>query len=127
MLKLLGKILADNGYACRNYLLTPVINPTTRAEHNYNASHKITRNIIERCFGIWKRRFLCLRNGISTKKETAVLIICATAVLHNLRRHEDILEDEGGDGVDENEIEVIVDNNVNALARRRAFIMTHFN
>ncbi|KAJ8913802.1 hypothetical protein NQ315_002708 [Exocentrus adspersus] len=99
-----SKILGDNGYACRNYLLTPVLNPTTRAERNYNGAHRSTRNIVERCFGVWKGRFLCLRKGISTKLETAVVCICAAAVLHNLRRREDWLENVIEE--EENDIEI---------------------
>lgn len=42
-------------------------------------------------FGIWKRRFPVFSLGIRTITQTAMLIIKATAVLHNiLRRSNDI-------------------------------------
>lgn len=121
--------MGDNGYGCRHYLLTPVLNPVTRAEERYNSSHRRTRNIVERCFGIWKRRFPCLRRVLSTKIETSVAIICAVAVLHNMARPNidaiidaDYHEDAGG--LDEN---IIENPNANAIQYRRAFIITHFS
>lgn len=50
-----------------------------------------TRNVVERTFGIWKRRFPALSLGIRTTPQTALIIITATAILHNiLRRRNDI-------------------------------------
>ncbi|ERL90324.1 hypothetical protein D910_07673, partial [Dendroctonus ponderosae] len=54
----------DSGYGLRSYLLTPLVNPATRAERLYNESHIRTRNVIERCFGVWKRRFPVLAYGL---------------------------------------------------------------
>jgi len=117
--------LGDNGYACQPYLLTPVINPATQQERNYNRAHKRTRQLIERTFGIWKGRFLCLLKGLFFRDlDTAVAAICATAVLHNLRREEDAIDEPLPQ---DNNIEIIVeDHNANALALRRAFIINHF-
>lgn len=77
-------ILGDSGYAVENYLMTPLANPTTRAENLYNESLIRTRNVVERSYGIWKRRFPCLSMGIRTKIETTLKIIVATAILHNI-------------------------------------------
>jgi len=42
-------------------------------------------------FGIWKRRFPALSLDIRTTPQTALVIITATAILHNiLRRRNDI-------------------------------------
>ena len=79
-----GILLEDNGYACRRYLLTPVLRPETDAELRYNTAYKKTRVIVEQMFGVWKRRFPCLYYGIRTKLSTSVAIVCATAVLHNI-------------------------------------------
>ncbi|XP_050307885.1 putative nuclease HARBI1 [Anthonomus grandis grandis] len=45
-------LLGDSGYANRNYLLVPLLNPSNRAEELYNEAHIRTRNTIERLFGV---------------------------------------------------------------------------
>ena len=39
--------------------------------------------MIERCFGILKRRFLCLHYGLRHEAQRCCKIILATAILHN--------------------------------------------
>lgn len=49
------------------------------------------RYLQEMLFGIWKRRFSALSLGICTTPQTALIIITATAILHNmLRKRNDI-------------------------------------
>lgn len=62
----IGLLLGDNGYPCRPYLLTPLINPANQREENYNRAHKSTRNLVERVFGRWKRVFPCLSRLLRT-------------------------------------------------------------
>jgi hypothetical protein len=50
-------LLGDSGYACKRYLLTPLLVVNNRAEQRYNTAHKTTRNVVERSFGVLKRRF----------------------------------------------------------------------
>ncbi|XP_030762453.1 putative nuclease HARBI1 [Sitophilus oryzae] len=57
-------LLGDSGYGVKPYLITPLANPTTRAENLFNEAQIRTRNPIERCFGVLKRRFPILATGI---------------------------------------------------------------
>jgi len=77
-------LVGDAGYPSLPFLLTPINNPVTDEEISYNIIHGKTRRIVERTFGIWKRRFPCLSRGLSTKLITSTTIIVACAVLHNL-------------------------------------------
>ncbi|XP_035457991.2 putative nuclease HARBI1 [Spodoptera frugiperda] len=79
-----GIILGNSGYAVSSVLLTPFLSPHTNPQENYNKSHIKTRNTVERCFGVWKRRFPCLQVGMGVKVETVVAVICACATLHNI-------------------------------------------
>ena len=77
-------LVGDSGYPCRQYLLTPIINPQTPQENRYNNAQIASRNPIERLFGVWKRRFPCLSLGMRLKLETVCALIVASAVLHNI-------------------------------------------
>ncbi|XP_064649983.1 putative nuclease HARBI1 [Lineus longissimus] len=84
--ELSGLLLGDKGYPCRPFLMTPFRNPVGQAENRYNQAHVRTRSTVERTFGIWKKRFPCLKFGIRCKISTAMKIIVATTVLHNFAR-----------------------------------------
>lgn len=77
-------ILGDSGYACSNYLLTPLLHPINEGEQLYNESHIRTRNCIERCFGVIKRRFPILAYGCRLNINTVLTVIVASCVLHNM-------------------------------------------
>lgn len=123
-----GILLGDNGYACRPYLLTPLLHPANLQEERYNRAHKRTRNLVERIFGVWKKRFPCLYRQLTVSLNTSVTVICATAVLHNIGLHYNNIEIEEPDI--NNDIDVHVNNNnvnnVVGLAFRRQFIAQHF-
>lgn len=123
-----GLLLGDNGYACSHKLLTPFLTPQNIHEIMYNASHKSTRNIVERLFGIWKRRFYCLKGILRTKLSTSIIIICATAVLHNIGLQHDIyISDEEEQEGDENDANPLPNNIVpGGLAFRHAFALANF-
>ncbi|KAF2887783.1 hypothetical protein ILUMI_18390 [Ignelater luminosus] len=93
-------ILGDNGYSCKNYLLIPLLNLRTPAEQAYSRAHILTRNIIERAFGVVKRRFSCLSIGMRLKMNTALAMIVACFVLHNI-------------AVEMNDVEPPIDININ--------------
>ncbi|GFX02197.1 nuclease HARBI1 [Trichonephila clavipes] len=50
----------------------------------YNKSHVLTRNTIERKYGILKRRFPCLSIGLNCHIDRVPAIVVACCVLHNL-------------------------------------------
>ena len=47
----------DSGYPLRQWLLTPISNPSTEAEEYYNKRQMSTMSVIERCNGVLKMRF----------------------------------------------------------------------
>jgi len=77
-------LVGDGGYPIMKYLLTPMLNPVTEVENLFNESQIVTRNPVERSYGVWKCRFPNLSVGIGVKLPTALAIIVATAVLHNI-------------------------------------------
>ena len=79
-----GVLLGDSGYACSPYLMTPYFNPVTRKEELFNRAHKITRCIIERSFGVLKRRFHVLHSEVRMAPDRVCTIVVACCVLHNI-------------------------------------------
>ncbi|CAH2060401.1 unnamed protein product, partial [Iphiclides podalirius] len=79
-----GILLGDSDYAVSPILMTPILSPINAAQVRYNRSHAKTRSVVNKAFGIWKKRFKCLQIGMGIKLETAVAVICACATLHNL-------------------------------------------
>lgn len=125
-----GVLLGDSGYGIRNYLITPLLQPNTPAENLFNESQIRSRNVVERTFGVWKRRFPILSLGMRVSLERSQGIIVATAILHNLAINE-------GDGEPVNDVHVEiqnVDNDANNEhenfqinnATRLALINNHF-
>ncbi|RMX52253.1 hypothetical protein pdam_00007931 [Pocillopora damicornis] len=89
-------LLGDSGYACQAYLLTPILKLKNTGEVCYNTAHRHTRCVIERCFGLLKGCFPCLHLGLCTALPNTLIIIVATAVLHNfalIHREQDFDED----------------------------------
>ncbi|CAG4929181.1 unnamed protein product [Colias eurytheme] len=79
-------LLGDSGYAQTSYMMTPLADGSavSRAERLYQESQIKTRNVVERAFGLWKRRFPILSRGINIHLHKVPGIIIATAVLHNI-------------------------------------------
>ncbi|XP_041369781.1 putative nuclease HARBI1 [Gigantopelta aegis] len=111
-------LLGDSGYPCLPFLLTPVLNPQTGGQRNYNQSQRKTRNASERAIGVWKMRFLCLHafgGFLMYSPEKCVNIIAATAILHNICRQKGIpLMDyqihENEDDDDNNHYQIVLQN-----------------
>jgi hypothetical protein len=71
-------------YANTIFLLTPLLRSRTPAEQLYNESHIRTRNVVERCFGVLKRRFPILAYGCRLQINKELIIIVVTSVLYNI-------------------------------------------
>lgn len=77
-------IVADSGYANTMHIVTPFINPHAGPENLYNESQIRTRNPVERCYGVWKRRFPVLSLGMRLQISNIQTVIVACSVLHNI-------------------------------------------
>ena len=124
-----GFLLGDGGYPCSSILLTPVSNPQSPSEVHYNNAHVKTRSVIERSFGIWKRRFPCLKYGLRLSVDKVPHLIVAAAVIHNMAvRNGDTFfehdEDFGDDNDDDNNEFQTSDSR--GLNFRRRFIERYF-
>lgn len=79
-------ILADSGYRNTAYTATPYLQYATEdtAKNLYNESQIRTRNVVERSYGVLKRRFPVLSLGIRLKLDRVEAVIVACEVLHNI-------------------------------------------
>lgn len=80
-------------YRSQRYHLSVWKNGTQRtsAEEYFNMKHSQARNVIERCFGLLKRRWGILRNTTWYPRKTVCRIILACALMHNfIRTHKSI-------------------------------------
>lgn len=77
-------ILADSGYKNTPYLATPYLTVDSAVKNLFNESQIRTRNVVERSYGVWKRRFPCLSLGLRIALERVQAVVVACAVLHNI-------------------------------------------
>ncbi|CAH1986487.1 unnamed protein product [Acanthoscelides obtectus] len=77
-------LAGDKGYPIKCYLMIPLNKTTTPADELYNESIIRSRHVIERSYGVWKRRFPCLPMGLRVHQDTAQAVTLGTAVLHNI-------------------------------------------
>lgn len=126
-------LLGDNGYSCVKFLMTPLLQTHNCAEELYNESQIRTRNVIERAFGTWKRRFPILAIGMRMSIATIQDIIVATAVLQNIARQMDNPEPpvdfeiiELIDAMEEHENPIAILANARGDTAKRVLIETYF-
>ncbi|KAG8234693.1 hypothetical protein J437_LFUL015347 [Ladona fulva] len=111
------------------WLMTSISNPPLDSpEERYNARHRQARSCVERCIGVWKAWFRCLRKDrtLHYSPERAGILICACAILHNMALYyqvphlaiaaDEFLNDE------ENEAHLPMD----GVATRRRVVAQHF-
>ncbi|XP_071580678.1 putative nuclease HARBI1 [Temnothorax nylanderi] len=80
-------LLGDSAYPLLPFLLTPKLNEVKGTPGaRYTEHHVRTRVSIERCFGIVKGRWCCLRKerALHYRPQFAALIVNACCVLHNM-------------------------------------------
>lgn len=79
-------MIGDGAYPLKHWLLTPYRdNGNLNAEKKrYNFIHSSTRTVIERAFGILKRRFRPLRFIETKDMQTSCDIPISCSVLHNI-------------------------------------------
>lgn len=91
-------LLGDSGYPLKKYLITPILNPVSPVQDLFNTAQIRTRNVVERTFGIWKRRFPVLSVGLRNKIQSIQTIIVATTILQNIAQdQQDFLPEEQED------------------------------
>lgn len=124
-----GHLLGDSAYPCGRYIMTPFLNPTTNAEKLYNEAQIKTRNIVERTFGVWKRRFPCLSQKLRLKLSHTLAVIVSTAVLHNIALHQnDTVIDDDSAAPEERSITQSIEHPVSAEGNhfRRLLVEQYF-
>lgn len=121
-----GHLVGDGGYALSKHLMTPVLAPQTVGERRYNRAHILTRNIVERTFGVLKKRFQILSKEMRYKPNKCGNIIVASVVLHNFGIEvRDVYEADEVDVENEPYHEEVGDDN--GVQVRRAIILDYFS
>nr|CAD7435474.1 unnamed protein product [Timema monikensis] len=79
-----------SGYAAEPWLLTPILRAEEGTpEQQYTTEHCSSRNCIERCFGVLKARWRCLRRDrvLHYAPAEACLIVQTCVAHHNMILH----------------------------------------
>nr|CAI5840540.1 unnamed protein product [Callosobruchus analis] len=128
-------LIGDSGYPVKKYLMTPLRNPSTRAQQLYNDALVKTRNSIERQIGLWKRRFPVMAYGLRLHMDGIKAAIVATTVLHNIAREMNEPTPPMPDGIDLSELNYLIETenvnteameNVNTNWVQNQIVNTHF-
>ena len=125
-------IIADSAYQATQFVLPALKekSATTAQQLRFNKKHACTRNVIERSFGILKRRWQCLLKPLELNIHTIGDVVLSCFILHN------VCIDKGEPMFDAELMEVVVDeykdrcgegavddNDVQGVSVRNAFIV----
>jgi hypothetical protein len=78
-------ILGDSAYPLTDWLITPFPGEPDGAKGRFNAAQRSTRNLVERSFGVLKKRFFSLATGLRVKDMNfASKLVVSAMILHNL-------------------------------------------
>lgn len=77
-------LLGDSGYPMYEWLMTPHPSDHLRKWRGYNYEHSRSRIIIEKSFGMLKRRFSILSKPIAFMTENVCDIFIVCCILHNM-------------------------------------------
>ncbi|XP_052271216.1 putative nuclease HARBI1 isoform X2 [Dreissena polymorpha] len=126
-----GWLLGDSGYGLKPYLLTPKLNPMSRAEIAFNLAQSLSRMVVERAFGLLKSRFRCLHKTggylqFSPQKIALVVTVCAK--LHNLCLSDGFLDIDDIDVLDDDDnVQLPLENPDLNVLRARALLIERFH
>lgn len=121
-----GHLIGDSAYPCRQYILTPVRNPTSDSERRYNYSLSSTRMKVECCFGALKRKFPCLGKELQLKYvEDCINVIVTCMILYNIaiKKRDIHIEDIIPEDMEEGNVA----DDPSGVAKRGRLISTYFN
>lgn len=112
-------LIGDNGYALKDYMVTPFKRPNNPQEEHFNMVHKKIRSKVERCIGVLKGRFRCLikDRALHYSHKRAAYIIYAACVCHNILMQNKVPINENEIIVDEDDDAPINSNNTRSFGR----------
>ena len=124
-------IIGDSAYPCRPWLIPPFRGDVVGAKLRFNNAHAKTRSVVERTFGVLKKRFYTLKTGLRVMNITlASKLIQAAAILHNMCLEsgdygEDFQEDEQ-DQMGENFVQDFINEEIAENEQRRQELLRLF-
>lgn len=118
------RILADNAYPLRNWLISPVKNYGNLLLQTIRFNKKLSsaRQTVERAFWIMKSRFRILRDMPLRNTALICKLILTTCILHNICiMHSDTVDEQLQDeDMDPNNCEGVFQNGVNGVLMQKS-------